>query len=590
MENNIYNYGFDKSLNKDAGIVPSFNDSFQGSYDTQPLILEKNTSTGIKNIFSIIPGGEDEGDVVIGDYEGLAGILYDKSANNTIFKGTITGGVFQTATSGQRIVIDGNTNSLVLYKTGTDEAFSLGGNFSNLVFLAKVFSGEVDKSVGVCENAGTGYAIRALITNAANNYTGIQISQGGTGAHIRVNDLTVDPTGNDAVVGDLAVVGGKLKICTVAGSPGTFTEVGPSPVYPPLYGDGSDGDVTISVDTTLASNKYYNNLTINSGKVLNTGGYVIFVKGTLTVNGILMRNGNNGGNGGNGGNATSSAAGAGGTAGAAGAALADGFLKGTLAGVAGAAGANGVRIAASGLAVNGSDGNTGTAGSNTTHSEGVNGVASQDSQAGGGSGSGSGLGGNGQSGVAGGTVTASLFKTRDITNLVPLFDYDVLTHYQITSSASSGGAPSGGSGGAWCINETGGASAASGGSGGAGGSGSPGGIVVVIAKAIVVGSGGKIQVNGGNGGNGGNAGAAYATNSQNRAGGSCGGNSGSGGSGGVLILAYSTLTNAGTIEAAGGTYGTIGVHSDGTVGAPAYSNDGNVGIAGSTGTLIQITI
>ena len=38
------------------------------------------------------------------------------------------------------------------------------------------------------------------------------------------------------------------------------------------FGDGNDGDVTISEDTTLTRTMYYNNLTINSTKILNTGG------------------------------------------------------------------------------------------------------------------------------------------------------------------------------------------------------------------------------------------------------------------------------------------------------------------------------
>ncbi len=36
------------------------------------------------------------------------------------------------------------------------------------------------------------------------------------------------------------------------------------------FGDGSDGDVTISSNTTLVSDRYYNNLTVNNGVTLNT--------------------------------------------------------------------------------------------------------------------------------------------------------------------------------------------------------------------------------------------------------------------------------------------------------------------------------
>lgn len=51
----------------------------------------------------------------------------------------------------------------------------------------------------------------------------------------------------------------------------------------PIYGTGLDGDVTISTNTTLTSDKFYNNLTVNSGVLLNPNGYRIFVRNILTL-------------------------------------------------------------------------------------------------------------------------------------------------------------------------------------------------------------------------------------------------------------------------------------------------------------------
>lgn len=51
-----------------------------------------------------------------------------------------------------------------------------------------------------------------------------------------------------------------------------------------VYGSGSDGSVTISSNTTLTTDKYYYNLTINANTVLNTGGYRVFVKNILSLN------------------------------------------------------------------------------------------------------------------------------------------------------------------------------------------------------------------------------------------------------------------------------------------------------------------
>lgn len=67
------------------------------------------------------------------------------------------------------------------------------------------------------------------------------------------------------------------------------------------FGDGSDGDVVISTDTSLPVAedtgyifKQYNNLTINSGKTLTASNrcnaMVLLVKGNLTVNGTISMN------------------------------------------------------------------------------------------------------------------------------------------------------------------------------------------------------------------------------------------------------------------------------------------------------------
>lgn len=50
-----------------------------------------------------------------------------------------------------------------------------------------------------------------------------------------------------------------------------------------VYGSGSDGSVTISANTTLSSDKYYYNLTVNANTIINTNGYRLFVKNILTI-------------------------------------------------------------------------------------------------------------------------------------------------------------------------------------------------------------------------------------------------------------------------------------------------------------------
>ena len=58
-----------------------------------------------------------------------------------------------------------------------------------------------------------------------------------------------------------------------------------------MFGDGSDGSVTISANTSLTEPKFYDNLTVNSGVSLNLQGFPIYVKGTLTLNGTIHSDG-----------------------------------------------------------------------------------------------------------------------------------------------------------------------------------------------------------------------------------------------------------------------------------------------------------
>lgn len=54
-----------------------------------------------------------------------------------------------------------------------------------------------------------------------------------------------------------------------------------------VYGTGADGNTIIASNTSLSRDMYYNNLTVNTGTMLNTNGFRVFVKGTLTLNGNI---------------------------------------------------------------------------------------------------------------------------------------------------------------------------------------------------------------------------------------------------------------------------------------------------------------
>ena len=209
-----------------------------------------------------------------------------------------------------------------------------------------------------------------------------------------------------------------------------------------LFGDASDGNVTISGATTLTRDMYYNNLTVNTGQILSTGGYRIFVKGTLTLTGTAKIKAPTGTAGGAGGNATNDSVR--GAAGSAGAGAVGTSLPSSVAGAAGGIGgdknpANAAAVGANGSAVT----NALTATSGSSGGQGGNG--------------GTGLfGGAGETGAVGGTGGSA---TIGASTRVPFFLqlWATLVGTTWTTIKGFGGAAGGGGGG--------------GGAGGAGGSG-----------------------------------------------------------------------------------------------------------------------
>lgn len=271
------------------------------------------------------------------------------------------------------------------------------------------------------------------------------------------------------------------------------------------FGDGSDGNLTVSGALTLSQIPYYDTLTIEAGAVINPGGYPIYCK-TLdltnaTTSGAIVRNGSNG---------TSTLNNSGGAAGA----VASGAILG--ANIAGTAGANGAN-------------NAGAASATPSGASPANGGA-------GGASGASGAGGTGAlvpSG-AGGTVTNPVHLGR--------FEYQFLRGaQQILGGAGGDGGNSGGGDGA--------NSSRGGGGGGAGG------CVIAIYAANIITSGSTasnlIQARGGNGGS------TVAPISGNVGGSSGGG----GGGGGFVYLTYVTKTGpvvSDLIDCSGGNAGASG--------------------------------
>lgn len=100
------------------------------------------------------------------------------------------------------------------------------------------------------------------------------------------SSFTLDVSGSARITslagtGKMVVVGadGSLGIQDLSGS-GSSSGIG----YYGLFGDGSLGDASIDTVVTLFSERSYNNLQILSGGIINTNGYILRVRGTLTIN------------------------------------------------------------------------------------------------------------------------------------------------------------------------------------------------------------------------------------------------------------------------------------------------------------------
>lgn len=400
--------------------------------------------------------------------------------------------------------------------TGTDKAVSKTGTetLTNKTLTAPVINIGSDatgdmyyRNAGVLTRIPIGTSSQILISNGST--PSFQDNPAGSDASVTVKGVSEEATSAELTSGSgIGTTGARLFI-----NPSTLMPnglVNYSFLKGLCFGDSSDGDVTISTNSTISRDMYYDNLTVNTGVVLNPSGYRIFVSGTLTISGTgkIARDGNNGGNG---------SSGVGGTGGAA---LSAGTINGSLAGGAGGAGASAGTDA---VDITNSIGSLTDAGDGGTSNAG---------------------------GIAGGQGASSTVANPII--ITPKFPIqlnaiDVFNTTGLFTSSGSGG------GGASSVNN--------GGTRGGGGGGSAGGIVAVFARVVVLAATDSISAKGGNGGNGASSGLGD-------------GAGGGGGNGGVIILVYSSISGTSLVASsacAGGTKGlkggTNGSPTDGTDGA-----------------------
>lgn len=307
----------------------------------------------------------------------------------------------------------------------------------------------------------------------------------------------------------------------------TFNDILSLLVGPFLFGDGSDGDVTVTGALSLSRTMYYNNLTLGAGCAIALNGFRIYVKGILDISSApsnsITTTSNPGGNGGTP------------TAGTAPAAQLGNTIPGAMNGTAGGAGSTGAGAQA-------------PAQTAQTHMGGSAGAG--------------GKGGDGEFGGVGGASRSpaahALSQRNYITEIFCRYGTGTLS---LILGGGAGVGGSGGGGGTFLGLPT----YNGGGGGGGGNSGLP---IAIHARKIQRGTNvntGIIKSVGGNGGVGGNSQASGNTG---------GGGGGSGGGGGYVYFIYEQLLGSiitGAINVGGGNGGNGGnKNGTGTVGDGGY--------------------
>lgn len=284
---------------------------------------------------------------------------------------------------------------------------------------------EIEKKLGIGSNPPP----NGVFFQGTPSDADLLVYNGTTAEGDTLDSWMVRALSGDATIDDL----GALTLASTAVTPGSYGDASNYPTFTvdakgrlttastqsvtgaqvatlALFGDGSDGDATISGTTTLAKDTYYDHLTVQNGGILKTGGFRVLCKTSCTVDagGVISNDG---------GDASTSTAGG---------AAPSGSVGG------GTAGKNGVTA---------SNGSNGTGASNAI---------------GGSGGAGGGDGIPVFSGGTGGTATPAAASTGGIRDL-----WFVLGGRYLTSTQANGGC--GGSSGGAAASSTSGASGGGGG-------------------------------------------------------------------------------------------------------------------------------
>lgn len=395
----------------------------------------------------------------------------------------------------------------------TSEIYGVdGSNTDNYVIaLNPIISGYVD-----------GQIIQFKVANP--NTTAVTLDAGG-GAKSVFKNKAVALVANDILADQIMTVAYE----SVTDSFQLVGNTGNSTLGGNYFGDGSDGNVVIAAGTTTATkDMFYNNLTIQTGGILDMNGFMLFVNGTFTPQGTgkVITSGTAGTNGSPGAGQSHGGGGSGA------AARNSNTLWGGNAGITGGDGADGGRNQGGATSPNAT--NSALTNNGWVNSVGVTGAVGGNGGTGiGYAGGGSGTGGS----PAGGTqVKTKISDPQIMRSMIGVFSGATIV--VLKNSTQNGAAAGGGGGGSGNPFGTGG------GGGGAGGGGSDAGNLVGFIRNIDLStaSGNQFEAIGGDGGVGGGGAAGSTLPGGGNGGGGGGGGGGTPGNGGIIALVVHAIS------------------------------------------------
>ncbi|SNW62029.1 Collagen-like protein [Orpheovirus IHUMI-LCC2] len=251
-----------------------------------------------------------------GDYyvDNLTGSYYQYSNGNWILRGNLRGPVGEQGTPGSQIIVGsgpplnsfGNTGDYYIDNLSNQYYQYNGTTWSPLGSLQGpdgskilVASGPPDAQLGkdgdyYINNQNGDYYLKTSSLGwgvPIGNLTG---PQGNVGERTLMtytgNGMPSQSLGNDGdqyIDYNTNILYVKSSGIWVPGSDltGIPGSAGSTTIDPALFGDGSDGNLSLGNQITLSRDMYYNNLTLVPGGVIFANGYRIFVRGLMSFQG-----------------------------------------------------------------------------------------------------------------------------------------------------------------------------------------------------------------------------------------------------------------------------------------------------------------